>query len=208
MKAQRIHDLSLVIACAAATTAGAQVGLGFGGGISFESQHEIVPGTNEYRIDGDFAFDPDQGGWMKELIAPPGGWIPDMVYAVHETITFFPDPTGGAGFPLSDWHEHIELGSDGLIWDIWELDPMFMVNGMPAPGLMTMFNDERTDIWFLFDPIDIGPNGVTLEIWKEFRYVGSMPMDGPVRIYEYPTPTPGAAAVLGIAGLFSARRRR
>ncbi len=209
MRDNKLHSLSVIIASAAASTACAQIGLGYGGGVAFESFHDAVPGTNEYRIDGQFAFDPGAGGWLKNLFAPPGGWLPGGVYVVHETITLFPDPTGVPTQPLSDWHEHIELGSDGNIWDIWvDGGSMFNINGTPAPGLMTMLNPSKTDIWFLFDPIDIGPAGITLDIWKEFQFVGMQPMFDPVRIYEFPTPAPGAAALLGIAGLCSARRRR
>ena len=205
----KISSLSLIVVVSTASTAFAQTGLGYGGGVAFESFHDAVPGTNEYRIDGQFSFDPIQGGWLKTLNAPAGGWIPSQVYAVHETITLLPDPTGVPTQPLTDWHEHIELGSDGNIWDIWvDGSSMFSIDGSPAPGLMTMLNDAKTDIWFLFDAIEIGPAGIMLDIWKEFQFVGMEPMNTPVRIYEFPTPAPGATALLGLAGLYSTRRRR
>lgn len=208
MTQNMILRAGLLISLTTGSVAFAQIGLGYGGGISFETFHNIQPGSNAFHIDGQFEFVPGAGGWMKNLNAPAGGWVPDQVYAVHETITFFPPSDGTPGQPLSDWHEHIELGSDGNIWDIWQENPMFMANGTTPSGLMTMFNMEKTDVWFLFDPIDFGPAGIRLDIWKEFRYVGTMPMHNPVRIYEYPTPAPGAAALLGIAGLCTARRRR
>lgn len=199
----------LLISLATGSAAFAQIGLGYGGGVELETFHDPQPGSNAYHIDGQFEFVPGAGGWMKNLFAPPSGWLPGQIYTIHETITFFPPSDGTVGQPLSDWHEHIELGSDGNIWDIWvDGGSMFSVDGTTPAGLMTMLNDSKTDIWFLFDPIDIGPNGIRLDIWKEFQFVGMTPMFDPVRIYEYPTPAPGAAALLGIAGLCSARRRR
>ena len=209
-----LRQLSLracALACACIATNGSAqiVGLGFGPGIAFESVHAPNPATGEYFIenDGPFFFNPGAGAWQKTLLAPAGGWMPGTVYTIHEAITILPDPTGQSN-PLTDWHERIELGSDGIIWDIWVGEPMVTVGTVPVPGLMTMFNPERTEVWFFFDPIDIEGNGIVLHIWKQFQFVGMQPMFDPVIITEYPTPAPASAALLALAGAVSARRRR
>ncbi|MEX0875818.1 MAG: hypothetical protein WD114_00015 [Phycisphaerales bacterium] len=197
--------------------AGVFTPLGFGEGISYTSQHSITPGTNIFEIggpDGGFYFDPDAGGWEKQLLAPPDGFQPFQVYTVREWFTFVPPPSGFPSFALEDWHETIELGLDGQVWDIWVLDsgaPNISFDrdsGEPIPGLEFMISLDATELWFDFDPIDIGPNGVTLHIDKEFRFIGNTPSFDPVVITQYPTPTPGSLAVLGLAGLIGSKRRR
>lgn len=200
---------ALGVAVSGGAALGQIIPLGHGNGPAFETFHPSIPGTNIYEvIGGPFWFEPNAGPWIKNLIAPPQGWQPGQIYTLHETFTFFPPPDGTPGQPITDWHERIDFGFDGQIWDIWVGDPMFMVGSAPPPGLMTMVNDPRTELWFFFDPIEPGPNGVTFSIWKEFRYVGTFPMFDPVRIIQYPTPAPGAVALLALGGMVASRRRR
>lgn len=206
----------LIVAATTATAALAGIpALGFGEGIAYTSEHTFNFDTNRYEINGPtsgFYFEPDAGAWEKQLFAPPNGFIPGEIYCVSEWFTFLPDPTG-AGTPLADWHETILPGNDGLVWDIWtdifgppiiSTDP----GGPPLPGLEYMISGDGTSLWFDFDPIDIGPDGLTLHIEKYFRYTGATIGFEPVTIIQHPTPAPGALALLGLAGMAAAKRRR
>jgi len=204
------------MALAAGLATAQPVGLGWGPGIAFVSEHDAVPGTNLFEINPStpFFFDPGAGAWEKRLNAPLGGFQPDQIYTVREWITFLPPPTGVPNRPLADWHEEIALGTDGQIWDVWtralrnpviSLDPD---GGNPLPGLEFDISPDGLNLWFDFDPIDVPPNGLTLHIEKDFRFVGNEPSFEPVVITQYPTPAPGGLALLGLAGVLGARRRR
>jgi hypothetical protein len=214
------HTYALIaFACAFSTGAAlaAPAGLGFGDGVSLVTIHSEVDGENLYEINGPddgFYFDPSAGAWEKQLLAPINGFQPGQIYTVREWFTFFPPPAGTPNFPLEDWHEEISLGATGQVWDVWttenfdpiiSFDPGFID---PVPGLEFMISADGTGLWFDFDPINIGPNGVTLHIEKEFRFTGSTVSFDPVIITQYPTPTPGTLALLGIAGIGASRRRR
>jgi len=205
---------ALLVALGTTGALATPIGLGFGEGVELKTEHNITPGSNLYEINGPldgFYFDPGAGAWQKQLLAPSSGFLPGAVYTVHESVTFFPDPLG-LDFTIEDWHETIELGLDGQIWDIWVADtmePTIMDEaGAPLPGLEYGISADGTELWFDFDPVEVGPNGFTFEIWKEFRFVGDVPSFDPVVITQYPTPTPGSLAVLGLGGLVAARRRR
>lgn len=210
--------LALVtLAGATSATLAAPVSLGFGPGISYTSTHSSVGGLNLFEIGGPadgFSFDPAAGGWEKILLPPSSGFQPGQIYTVREWFTFFPSPTGLPDNPLQDWHEIISFAPDGQIWDVWT-----DVNGPPVisfdpdsrepiPGLQYMISIDGTSLWFDFDSIFIGPNGVTLHIEKEFRYTGNSVSFNPVTIYQYPTPAPGSLAILALAGLCTTSRRR
>lgn len=211
MKRSTRCALALFGAIALSTTTSAQTlsGIGPGGGDPVKTFHEISATAPVFEVfGGPFYFDRGGGPWIKNLVAPSNGWQPGQIYIIHETFTFLPPPTGLPPVKITDWHERIDFGPDGLIWDIWVGQPMFMVDNETPSGLMTMINDARTEVWFFFDPINVGPNGVTFSIWKEFQFIGDVPMTLPVSIIEYPTPTPGAAALFALAGVTLGRRRR
>lgn len=196
--------------CAPSALATMSVGLGPNpGGDPFTTTHDFDPASNEYRIDGGpFSFDPNGGPWVKILNAPQGGFIPGLTYGVHETFTFVPPKDGSANIPLTDWHERLTF--DDTPWDVWVnlTASEFLVDGLPAPGNMPMLSPDETEIWWFFDPIVPGPNGITITIWKEFQYFGPTVRFDPVTIVEYPTPAPGGVALLALAGVAAARRRR
>lgn len=217
MKSVRISTIAAFAITAFTTPSLAQsLSLGFGDGIEYTSTHMFNDASNSYQImspDGGFSFDPDAGAWEKILLAPSNGFIPDEIYCVEEWVTFNPDPTGLPSPALEDWHETIFPGPDGQIWDIWNTelgDPTISIDpgGPPLPGLQWMINMEGTELWFDFDPIDIGPDGVTLHIQKYFRYTGATIGFDPVTIVQYPTPTPSSLALLGLAGIVATKRRR
>lgn len=211
MNTRMKYAIALLGAALLSANAAAQTfpGIGPGGGQVVKTTHEMLPTAPIFNIfGGPFYFDRRGGPWIKNLIAPPNGWQPGATYIIHETFTFLPPPAGLPNYKITDWHERISQGADGLIWDIWIGDPMFMVNGETPSGLTTMFNDSFTDVWFFFDPINVGPNGATFTIWKEFRFIGDIPMFDPIQIIEFPTPTPGAIALFAMAGLVATRRRR
>lgn len=211
----RIRNLSLACVlgvglCASMAQATGTVGLGPNpGGDPFTTTHIFDPNFNEYRIfGGPFSFDVSGGPWVKILNAPQGGFLPGQTYGVHETFTFFPPKDGGPNVPLTDWHERLTFIDTP--WDVWVnlTASEFLVNGMPAPGNMPMLSADQTEIWWFFDPVVPGPNGVTFTIWKQFQYLGPTVRFEPITIVEYPTPAPGGAALLALAGLAAARRRR
>jgi hypothetical protein len=178
---------------------------------AFVSSHDVEPGSNSYFVepDFDFHFDNDAGGWHKYFNAPVDGFQPGKIYTIHETFTFVPPPDGSLT-TITDWHEIIEPGPDGNIWDIWmggtiSIDPM---GQEPVPGLDVQIGPTGTDIWFFFDPIEVPSTGVTFHVWKDFEFQGDVPMDFPMVVTQYPTPTPGAAGLLAIAGVAATRRRR
>lgn len=206
----------VAISCTATLTQASTIALGYGGGISYTSTHAMTPGLNIYEIDGPsegFYFDPDAGGWEKQLLAPDIGFIPGEIYCISEWFTFC-QPTAGGPLspPLEDWHEIISFGLDGNIWDVWTTvmgEPNIAFDsGEPVPGLQYMISTDGTGLWFDFDPIDIGPEGLTLHINKYFRYTGSTVSFDPVTITQHPTPAPGTLALLGLAGLLTTQRKR
>lgn len=196
-------------------TGAAWAQLGFGGGPPvFETTHDTIDGES-WQIDGPtFWFDPDGGPWIKTLLPPSTGWQPGVTYQIHEWFTIVPDPTTGVSLPVEDWHEEFLPGADGQIWDIWtdaweptiSFDPM--MGGDPVPGLEWSISADGASIWFDFDPIIAPAGGVTLHIWKDFQYTGQPGSLEPLRLLQYPTPAPGALAVLGFGGLIALRRRR
>lgn len=206
----------IAVSCAATLTQASTIALGFGGGVSYSSTHTMTPGLNIYDIGGPdegFYFDPNAGGWEKQLLAPSNGFIPGEIYCINEWFTFCQPPAGGPpGFPLEDWHEEISFGPDGGIWDVWVTDlgdpTISFDSGEIVPGLQFMISADGTGLWFDFDPIDVGPEGVTLHISKYFRYTGPTVSFDPVIITQYPTPTPGTLALMGFAGLLMSRRTR
>jgi hypothetical protein len=213
----RFITIGAALSCTAAITQAGTFALGYGGGISFTSTHtESVPGSGIFDIgvDDTFYFEPGAGGWEKVLLPPSQGFIPGQIYCVNEWFTFCPPPTGGPSQPLEDWHEIISVGPDGNPWDIWVTDlgdPVISFDPdsrEPVPGLQFMISTDGTGLWFDFDPIDIGPGGVTLHITKYFRYTGSTVSFNPVTITQYPTPTPSSIALFGIAGIITCRRKR
>jgi len=213
----RFITIGVALSCTAAITQAGTFALGYGGGISFTSTHtESVPGSGIFDIgvDDTFYFEPGAGGWEKVLLPPSQGFIPGQIYCVNEWFTFCPPPTGGPSQPLEDWHEIISVGPDGNPWDIWVTDlgdPVISFDPdtrEPVPGLQFMISTDGTELWFDFDPIDIGPDGITLHITKYFRYTGSTVSFNPVTITQYPTPTPSSIALLGIAGIITCRRKR
>jgi hypothetical protein len=213
----RLITFGVALTCTAAITQAGTFALGFGGGISYSSTHtETIPGSGVFDIgvDDTFYFEPGAGGWEKTLLPPSQGFIPGQIYCVNEWFTFCEPPTGEPGRPLEDWHEEIALGSDGLPWDIWVTDfgpPIISFDPDlrdPIPGLEFMISADGTNLWFDFDPIFPGPDGITLHIQKYFRYTGPTVSFAPVVITQYPTPAPSSLALLGIAGLVTCRRRR
>lgn len=208
--------IGLAVSLSTTITLAAPVGLGFGDGISFVSDHNEIDGQNRYEINGPddgFFFDPNAGAWEKHLLAPANGFQPGGIYCVSEWFTFFPPPAGGPNYKIADWHEDISFGPDGRIWDVWtlELGPpiiTFDPGGPPIPGLEFMISDDGTSLWFDFDPINVGPDGVTLHIEKYFMYTGETVGFDPVIITQYPTPAPGSLAILGLAGLMVCKRHR
>jgi hypothetical protein len=216
MKFMKAFTLLCLAASVSTVTAGSPVGFGFGDGVSYTSEHSEIDGENRYEIGGPdqgFFFDPNAGAWEKHLLPPINGFIPGQIYCVQEWFTFYPPPTGFPNLKLADWHETIELGSDGLPWDIWTLEfgpPIISTDagGPPISGLEFMLSEDRTELWFDFDPINIGPNGLTLHIEKYFQYTGSTVGFMPVIITQYPTPTPSGLALLAIGAITLGRRRR
>lgn len=213
----RFITIGVALSCTAAITQAGNFALGYGGGVSFTSTHtESVPGSGIYDIgvNDTFYFEPGAGGWEKVLLPPSQGFIPGQIYCINEWFTFCPPPTGGPSQPLEDWHEIISFGPDGNPWDVWVTDlgdPVISFDPdsrEPVPGLQFMISTDGTGLWFDFDPIDIGPGGVTLHISKYFRYTGSTVSFDPVTITQYPTPTPNSIALFGIAGIITWRRKR
>lgn len=215
-QARFVRDAAGLVALVAISTS-ASAGSTFGLGPnpdrdpSFTSMHDVTPGTNQYMVDPDvdFYFDNAGGPWRKEFNAPPNGFTPGQIYTIHETFTFVPPPDGSLT-TITDWHELIEPGPDGNIWDIWRggtisIDP---TGQQPVPGLDVQIGATGTDIWFFFDPIEVPSSGITFHVWKDFEFQGDVPMELPMVVTQYPTPTPGAASLLAIAGVAATRRRR
>lgn len=212
-----------VLSCAVAAfgfsggEAWAQPGpLGFGDGVEVVTEHTVSADGTTFEISspgGGFFFDPGAGAWEKILLPPSNGFVPDQVYTIREWVSFFPPPTGVAPMPLADWHEEIALGVDDQIWDVWvrDSDPVISLDPDsmdPLPGLTSMISADGLDLWFDFDPLDVPAGGLMLHITKEFRFIGSTVSFDPVVITQYPTPAPGAAVLLGAAGVGWAGRRR
>lgn len=217
---RKVHGAIVVAGVAlgmACPLAAQTVGLGFGDGIEIVTEHDAIIDGNVYDIEGPNAhFDPNAGAWQKILNAPANGFQPGQIYTVVERITFFPPPPDSVTrFPISDWHETIELGAGMQLWDIWTTDHRLPNIGLdpspgapPLPGLTFGISPDGSEIWFEFDPILPPPGGLTLHITKDFRYVGSTVSFDPVIITQYPTPAPATLALLGLAGIVVCQRKR
>lgn len=188
------------------------------------TDHVVITGATGGPIQTMVVNDPNKR-WHKIIewnrVAEKGIAPGDMLQIEERfTFNFFP---GTPSIDITDWHEDLKfevfpIENGTLSWAeeaSFEVD-FFDGNGfVPAPGLSTMVMDPS--IWFLFDPINPAdaPNfQLDIRITKKLVYDG--PEIPPTSTFppfvlvlnEYPTPTPGTPAAVGLAGLFAARRRR
>ncbi|MCB9838140.1 MAG: hypothetical protein H6813_02275 [Phycisphaeraceae bacterium] len=168
-----------------------------------------------YRV----SLDPHGPYWEKTLLNSPQGPIegPGILH-IHEFIEIVPPVAGGPAQPWTDWHE--QFVTPGWGWadfsiNIYDFDGFTSDDVMATvPGFSYMISKDTTSIWFDFDPIFPGTDNepVIIEIWKSLDYnadIGGPYMPGsPIVLREYPTPTPGALALLGVGGLATMRRNR
>jgi len=164
------------------------------------------------------SLDPNGPTWRKTLLNSPKGPMegPGILH-IHEFIEIVP-PVTGSQTPWEDWHE--TFITPGWKWadfsiNIYAFDGFMSDDVMdPVPGLNYMISPDGKDIWFDFDPIFPGTvnEPVVIEIWKSLEYdhlIGGPYIPGaPILLEEYPTPTPGALALLAMGGLLAARRKR
>ena len=177
-------------------------------------QDPFAPGGVAYPV----SLDPNGTTWIKTLLDSPKGPAngPGILH-IHEFIEIVPPPTG-AQTPWEDWHE--KFVTTGWKWvdfsiNIYDFDGYLSDPSMTTvAGLTYNISPDGRDIWFDFDPIFPGTPGapIVIEIWKSLEYDAALGGDYvpgmPLRIEEYPTPTPGALALLGLGALAMTRRNR
>lgn len=202
---------------AAALLAAAASAQGVGPGSPTSTNHEFnqggwwVGGPNDL-VNGpgpiSVSLDPNGPVWRKTLFPAPGGIIPPGQYFLHELITITPNAAAPRPMPWTDWHE--QWVTPGVAWTSGGISLAGQTTN-PLPGLMTMIDPTGNSIWFTFDPLFPALPGtppLTIEIWKQFVVTGPNGIAGPLVLNEFPTPAPGGAALLALAGLASAVRRR
>ncbi|MBI4578311.1 MAG: PEP-CTERM sorting domain-containing protein [Planctomycetes bacterium] len=151
-------------------------------------------------------LDPNGPPWRKHLTDPLGGPFtaaPFQPFYLHESLVIGPTQ------PWTDWHEKIL--TPGWEWVVpTPTPPMFFANGVPAPGLSTVYTPGSpggSTLDFYFNSL---PPGTKIEIRKLLQYTDAtgVAFQGVVEIEEYPTPEPASIGLLALGGIALLRRRR
>jgi hypothetical protein len=153
--------------------------------------------------------------WDKDIVwnYSSSSISPGDKLCINEEIQLFSSPTSTV--QVTDWHERLVGGSVPLGWTLQGAGISFKVGASPFPfqNVNIGLSADRREIWFYFDPLNVGPPGnlapITLVISKYIEYLGTSVITSggtsaqlEVRITEQPsiTPEPNAASLL-IAGL-------
>lgn len=157
------------------------------------------------RVDGTYtvengatAVDPDLALWNIDLSIDLGGGT----FADYTVVLGITDPDGDNWAQFFIGGALSPIDGDSVVQQSWNVGFDFIETGIPALG---SFNGLGT-----FDPNQTGTYVVTLAVFEPgsgnpFALGSEI---GSVAIEVVVVPTPGAAAVLGFAGLAAARRRR
>lgn len=153
--------------------------------------------------------------WNKDIVWNyTGGSIsPGDKLCINEEITLFSSPTSTTR--VSDWHERLVGGSVPLGWSLQGAGISFKVGASPFPfnNVNVGLSPDGREIWFDFDPLNLGPPGnlapITLVISKCIEYRGTSvitsgggPSQLEVRIMQQPSVPEPAGMLLFVSGVW------
>lgn len=153
--------------------------------------------------------------WNKDIVwnYTAGSISPGDKLCINEEITLFSPLTSTT--PVSDWHERLVGGSVPLGWSLQGAGISFKVGASPFPfdNVNIGLSPDGREIWFDFDPLNIGPPGnlapITLVISKCIEYLGTSvitssggPSQLEVRIMQQPSVPEPAGMLLLVSGVW------